>query len=434
MKSPRSFLELLEWRIAPASAAVFDLATLVGADGFEMNGDGGLGIEGPVPVVTISGDGTKATFIDVDGDKVTVRTTAGQFTATMFDLRAEGSGAQLEKLTLDASFAGAHLSFQAEPADLLGNRQVNVGAIDAAAAVLGKVKVAGDLGQLDASRVKLLSAKTLGVVAGTQEPGTVDPFHSVIAAPTRGNLGKLKIGQTLAGIVNVSGKIGAVAVGLDLGIGGANGAIGLIRADGKIGEVLIGGSVFARSDQTEPSGIRAGGTMGPVEIGFDFGGPLAGGKSAVISALGNLAPGSAAAAVAITSVTIGRDMINAAILAGYDPDLVAANADASIGPVKVGRDWDGSDLVAGAVDGTADGFGRNDTLIAGGDPALLARIASVTIKGAAIGTIFPNTDHFGITAEEIGKAKITRILQPLTEGKDDILISPSTNDFRLVEL
>ena len=434
MKSSRSFLELLELRIAPASAALFDFAALAGADGLEVNGDGGRGIEGPVPTVTISGDGTKATFVDVDGDKVTVKTTAGQFTATMFDLRAEGSGAQLEKLTLDGSFAGATLSFKAEPVDLAGNKQVNVGAIDAAGVALGKVKVAGDLGQLDASKVKLLSAKTLGVVAGTQDPGTIDPFHSVIAAPTRGNLGKLKIGQTLTGIVEVSGKIGAAAVGLDLGIGGANGAIGLIRAEGKIGEVVIGGSVFARFDQAEPSGIRAGGTLGPVEIGFDFGSVRVGGKSAVISALGNLAPGSAAAAVAITSVMIGRDMINGAILAGYDPDLVAANADASIGPVKVGRDWDGSDLVAGVVDATGDGFGRNDTLIAGGNPALPARIASITIQRAATGTVVPNTDHFGITAEEIGKAKITKIRQPLTDGKDDLLIAKSTNDFRLVEV
>src|SRR5688500_2713457 len=139
MKSPRSFLELLELRIAPASAAGFDLAALAGADGLEMDGVGGPGIEGPVPLVTISGDGTKATFIDVDGDKVTVKTTAGLFTATMFDVRAEGSGAQLEKLTLDGSFAGANLSFQAEPVDSLGNKQVNVGAVDAAGVALGKV-------------------------------------------------------------------------------------------------------------------------------------------------------------------------------------------------------------------------------------------------------------------------------------------------------
>lgn len=420
---PPAVIERLEARIAPASGAL--QLPAVAESGPE---------EGAGPVVTISGNGQKATFIDVDGDKVTVTTSAGQFTAAMFDLRAEGPGAQLEKLTLDASFAGANLSFKAKPVDLLGNKLVNVGAVDATGVALGLVKVGGDLGQLDASSVKVFAAKTVGVAQGTQDPGTVDPFHSVIGSPTGGKLGKLSIGEILTGIVDVAGKIGSVSVGLDLGIGGVNGSIGLVRADGNIGSVFVGLSVFARFDQTEPSGIRAGGTLGDVFIGRDFGNVRSGGTSAVISALGRLAPTSAAAAVAIASVTIGRDLMNAEILAGYDADLVATNADASIGPIKVKRDWSASDVVAGVADVTGDGFGRNDALIPGGNPALPARIASVGIKGVATGSVSPPTDHFGITAEVIGKIKITSIPQPLTSGKDNIPLGQGTNDFRAVEL
>lgn len=416
---------------------------LIGAQGADPNGSNsgasyvvfGQGSDAAVPVVTISGDAKKATFIDVDGDKVTVKTTTGQFTQTMFDLRAEGPGAQLEKLTLsDASFARANLSFKAKPVGGLGNEQVNVGAVDATGVALGKLKVAGDLGQLDASSAKQLTAKSLGFVEGTQEPGTVDRFHSVVGSPSGGNIGKLNIAGTLRGIVEVAGNLGTATVGLDLGIGGSGGAIGLIRAGGDIGLVSIGGSVFARADQTEPSGIRAGGTLGSVVISFDFGGLRLGGKSAVISALGQLNPTSADATVAIGTVSIGRDIANAAILAGYDANLIAMNADASIGPIKVGRDWTATDVAAGVADVTSDGFGRNDAVIPGGSAGLLAQIASVTIKGVATGSVSPVTDHYGITAEIIGKAKITKIALLLTAGKDNLLIDPLTNDFRLVEV
>lgn len=423
--TPVPLIERLEARIAPASAAL-QFSAVASSDGLEGGGE-----DGPGPVVTISGDQLSASYLDVDGDKVKVKTTRGQFTQAMFDLRAEGQGAQLEKLTIsDAAFAKASLTFKAKLVGGVGDERVNVGAVDATNIALATVKVAGDLGQLDASRAKQLTAKSLGLLAGTQEPGSVDPFHSVLG----GNLATLNIAGTMQGIVEVAGKIGTATVGGDLGIGGSNGGIGLIRAGGDIGLVSIGLSVFARIDQTEPSGIIAGGTLGAVTIGRDFGGPRLGGKSAVISALGKLGPTSAAAAVAIASVSIGRDIVNAAILAGYDADLVAANADASIGPIKVGHDWTATDAAAGVADVTGDGFGRNDALIPGGNAALLARIASVTIRSFGTGSVSPPTDHFGITAEAIGKAKVKKVALPLTAGKDNILIDPSNNDFRLVEV
>jgi hypothetical protein len=43
----------------------------------------------------------------------------------------------------------------------------------------------------------------------------------------------------------------------------------------------------------------------------------------------------------------------------------------SIGIVLVHGNWSASDLVAGIADITADGFGRNDTLIPGGSDSIV---------------------------------------------------------------
>ena len=388
--------------------------------------------------VTLSPDGRKATFADVDGDAITIKTTKGAFAQDDFFVVASASGGQLERLDIanNSGFKGAKISAKSKalPGGI-GDGFVNVGAIDAANVQVGGVKIDGDLGQLDAGSAKQLAVRTLGMAGETQAPGTIDPFRSVFgSATTPGNVAKLQVGESLRGIVQVFGNLGTAAIGLDLGIGGSNGDIGLIRAEGNIGSVTVGGSVFSSINQAEPSGIRAGGILGAVTIGFDIGGPRLGGDSAVISALGRLNPASSAAAVAIGAVSIGRDVFNFAILAGYDMELSAVNADASIGTVKVGREWTSSDIVAGTADVSGDGFGRNDALIPDGNPGIAARIASITIRNFATGTVATTTDHYGFTAEVIGKAKIKKVAVPLTSGKDNVLLDQTNNDFRLVEL
>jgi hypothetical protein len=108
------------------------------------------------------------------------------------------------------------------------------------------------------------------------------------------------------------------------------------------------------------------------------------------------------------------------------------NRDASIGAVKVTGTWTASDLVAGVADApAADGFGRNDTAIAGGLGNLIAKIASVTIQGAV--SAGAGGGHFGLTAEQIGSAKIAGIKQALTKGTDTALPPLATN-FTLIEV
>jgi hypothetical protein len=66
----------------------------------------------------------------------------------------------------------------------------------------------------------------------------------------------------------------------------------------------------------------------------------------------------------------------------------------------VGRDWRASDLVAGVFAGTDGVFGTDDDTLIAHDNPIVARIASILIKGTATGTA-NDSDHFGFVAEQI---------------------------------
>jgi hypothetical protein len=272
----------------------------------------------------IEEDGHSAHFTDVDGDRITVTTSAGMLTKEMFDLRAEGLGFQLEKLHLtDPSFTKTNLTFSAVRQDATGddlkdgNKMVNVGFVDATDVALRIVTIPGDLGQIDASKIKTLSIGSLGAFGTTTQDSAAASLHSDI---TRGITN-----------LNIAGDVGS---GVTLAIGG------------RLGTATIGGNV----------------------------------DSVTLSVLGKLAPVSTAAAVAIASLTIGGHVNDSNILAGYDLAGMPVNADVSIGSVIVSGAWSASSLVAGIVDSTGDGFGRNDTLIPGGMDGLIATIESIKSK------------------------------------------------------
>jgi hypothetical protein len=140
-------------------------------------------------------------------------------------------------------------------------------------------------------------------------------------------------------------------------------------------------------------------------------------------------------AVAIDSMLVRGDVENARVLLGYNKEEVAKNPDASAGSVVVKGDWTATSLVAGVFDATGDGFGLNDTP-ADGDttPSIVARIASVVIKGSATGSATEG-DHFGITAQAIGKLSIggEKVALSRTE-RDDILLDPVNGVFQVVEV
>jgi hypothetical protein len=114
---------------------------------------------------------------------------------------------------------------------------------------------------------------------------------------------------------------------------------------------------------------------------------------------------------------------------------VPKNPDASAGKVVINGNWSAGSLVAGVFDATGDGFGRNDEPIAGDTtPGILARIASIVIKGTATGSTAEG-DHYGITAQQVGKLSINGEKVTLSkDDKDNILLDQANGDFRLVEV
>ena len=194
--------------------------------------------------------------------------------------------------------------------------------------------------------------------------------------------------------------------------------------------MLVKGDFAGGADR---SGILCGGKLGRVTINGDLRSDEAT-KPVIIAALGNLEATKQAEAIAITELNIGGSVVNARILAGYDPGVVPVNFDAAIGALKVSGSWNASSVAAGVADTANDGFGQNDVLIPGGasTPRILARIASITIKGTAMGSPTAG-DHFGLVAEQIAKLTIGATKPALFAGADNLLLDTTDADFRAVD-
>ncbi|MEA3208278.1 MAG: trimeric autotransporter adhesin [Chthoniobacter sp.] len=377
-----TFAGLVEGGLASLGGHFFNI-TYKGGDGNDVV----LLTPQPLAVTPVNG-GKVVTFTDLDGDLVTVKTSVGTFTGSEFvgvQTGAHGGGL-LQALNLGAGFSGAKITFSAKPQDVNGdgtkegNKLVNVGSINAAGVDLGGVKLPGDLGQIDAGHpgdavaaLLSLDVQSLGAF-GLATQGVAASLHSDLD----GDLKKLTVK-------------GAINPGVTLAVAG------------QIGAATITGDL----------------------------------TGATITALGLLVPTDDKAAVAIKKLSVGGNVANSQILAGYDLAGAAMNADVSIGTVSVKGAWTASSLVAGIADSTANGFGRDDTRIVtgglvGGDLNIIAKIASLTIKLAATGSA-ASGDFFGITAEQIVKAKINgaAVTPPLDENKNTIDLD---GDFRLVEL
>jgi hypothetical protein len=345
--------------------------------------------------------GKRATFIDVDGDLVTVTTSRGSLSAENFVLVPSGIGSQLALITLGAEFAGTDLEIRARQAGA-GDGLVDVGAIDAHGIDLGHLVIKGDLGQIDAgdsgtaSRgVLALEANSLGALGvTTQLPGGSTDSNVV------GALGKLTLADEMrdAAII-VAGNIGAVSIHGDL-------TNGTIRSDGRVGLIKIGGDV--RGTVSTPSTLSARGEFGPE---------------------------SNKEAVAIRSIRIGGMIDHAAILAGYDVSGTAANADVRLGKIIVGSDWSGTEVVAGAVAGTDGIFGTEDDAPIFHTPAIVSRIASILVKGEMTATS-DASDQFGIVAAQVAAVRVASERIALERGPHNDLQVPvrGAADLRITEL
>ncbi len=359
--------------------------------GFQISYVGGTGndvvltaLATPANDLAVSGDGKSAIFTDGDGDVVTVKIKGktaqlapGDFTFGF----STGGHAQLLKLALDPTDAGATLTITSKRTAAGGDGLTNIGYLNATGVALGSVVVDGDLGRIDAGAVKALTVQSLGALGLTTQGGT----GSLVSNLT-GNLGRLTVKASIhdASVLG-TGSIGAVAI---------NGS-------------FLGGRLSAGAD------------LGTITVRGDIAGTAA--SPVIISAFGKAVAPTKGLDVAIKSLKVlgGVDFLR--VLAGYDLTLAALNADASISSIFAGADWHASTALAGTTAG-ADGFAgtADDAKIVGtrDNAKIFSTIASVTIRGQASGTI-AGGDTFGIVAEQITKAKVAKAALKFDKGPND---------------
>ncbi len=384
-----------------------------------VGGDGNdISLRAVFTDLTFSADKRSAFYTDVDGDKVTISVSKGKLDAADFTFVVAGTlgGSQLQRINLSddgGEFKNANLTANAiTPSGGTGDGVVNIGAIDSTGRDLGKVKVSGDLGQIDVGdgdprKPALLKLKvgSMGLNGNTTQPiGTTGP----LASSFDGNVSKLVVKTgikdatlTIGGTLNVANITG------DIDGSGGGAAAGLISVGKNLGTLTVTGNVKGGATA---SGIIAGRAIGTVTITGDLisADPA---HPVVVSAFGKKNAVTSGVDLAIGTLNVLGNVDHARILAGYDLSGAGTNADASIGLIRAGLDWTASTVLAG-VTGNGDGFeGTGDDTKLG--PAgvrdvqgIFSQIAKVVIKGMAFGTNTPTTDSFGIVAEQIVAAKV----------------------------
>jgi hypothetical protein len=325
----------------------------------------------PAALATLTVVGTKATYKDVDGDKVTV-VIAGGTTPVTTGLFSGGAGALGDQLqTIDLSAGGfdhASITVTVKRATT-GDGLANIGYINSTGHDLGAVSILGDLGQIDAGdgittvaspAIKSLKVNSLGhrgidTQGGSSSLesdltgglGSLTVTHDFDGAflkvsgamagmdDAAGSIGPIKIGGSLigraandSGEIKTSGKMGTVSITEDLR-GDSGARSGMLNSASDIGAVTIGGSILGGSLATGNSlsgAILSLGTIGAVKVTHDvvYGG---GSKSAYIQAgdigvfpnpLGKL-----------VSLTIGGSLIGNSALGG------TVESAGNMGPVKI---------------------------------------------------------------------------------------------------
>jgi hypothetical protein len=299
---------------------------------------------------------TMATYLDVDGDTVTVKISRGNFAPSNFQFTPSGTGEFLETIDLqgDPAFQGAKLAISVKRNPTNGDGFVYVGGINASGIDLGAVSVQGDLGFILAGDSNLattglasLTVHSLGRTLDlTQAPG------NTVTSTIQGELGKLVVQSDLVDasvqvqVVPASPAahvaIGSVTIGGSL-IGGSAPLSGMLAANGVIGNVVIAGDVQG-GDGPGSAVITA-----PVLKNVTIGGSLVGGS------------GDSSGAI-LSSISTGKVSIAGDLLAGTGGDAGGIGSNHDIAAVSIG----------GSI--------RDGTIRVGG------KLGPVMVKGSIIGT------------------------------------------------
>jgi hypothetical protein len=164
--------------------------------------------------VTVAANGRSATFTDWDGDLVTIKTSKGTFEASQFHLSSPNpltGGAHLVYADFTAAttaneFLGANLTFTARREPTGGDGLVNVGTLDARGVTLGKVKIDGDLQQIDAGGAAGLTVYSLGQFVAA------DLYGAPLTSAIDGRLGALKVKTDASRVTLATQTLGAINV------------------------------------------------------------------------------------------------------------------------------------------------------------------------------------------------------------------------------
>ena len=194
--------------------------------------------------------------------------------------------------------------------------------------------------------------------------------------------------------------MGPVSIGGDIRGGSGNNSGTVTAFSGSISSASISGSLLGGSAVNSGS-LRAGENIGKITVAGAIAGIDTGSRVFITAGGDPLAGGNA-----IGSLTIGGRMENTLVLAGYSAANAPAaiNGGVSVGKVSIGADLIASSIAAGVTPGVFfPNFGSIfDNAIAN---PLVSRIASITVKGYAMGTE-GGGDFFGFVAEQIDKVQV----------------------------
>lgn len=302
---------------------------------------------------------TTLTYVDIDGDKVTVTASTGTFslsnpnggfgdTFALSNPNAIG-GQQLLLVDLASpSFQGADFTVSVVKSGN-GDGLAAVGLIEGLD--LGTVRIQGDLSEIDCgdsdtstAALKVLSVRSIG-------------RYNVI---TQGNLSDLHS--------TINGAIGSLTVAADIKDAQII-VVAVNDADAKIGSIRIGGSLIGGPTPNSGS-IFAEGSIGSVKIGGDVVGGFGHDSGQILSKLG---------------ANIGGITIGGSIIGGSGKTSGQIGSGASLGPVRIS-----GSLIGGA------GFSSGTV---GGN-----KLVSLSLDGSLFGSSGDNSGS--IFADDIGSARI----------------------------
>lgn len=423
---------------------------------------GGFG-DGRVNVGYIDASGLDLGTVLVDGDlaRITVGDTnygnGAMKSLTVHSMGVFGNSTQIENPEFSSTFAGSvstiavttdlnRASIQITNGGSLGTLKVG-GGIFGGTETAGFVLVDGSISKVTV-RGGLLGNDLLqsgSIIAGGQiKSASVgwlsggDGLQSG-ALLASGGLGAVTVRQDVyggdgegSGAIGSQVSIKSVTIGGDL-VGGSGFYSGSIFTEaaatnaGDIGNITIKGSFGARDGFT---GIISDARIGAIKISQDVTGGV---ENVRIIAEGLVGADTNKEALAIKSLSIGGNVTYLDVLVGYAINGDASHAAVQIGAVSVKGDWYGSNLVVGVEDLDDDGFGDgDDQLIDGGDEFVLARIASITIAGQAIGS-FGEVAPGGFVAEDIGKFRVADASLRLEPDLEDFYYIGATGNLVLRE-